>query len=86
MTFSAPKISDMRDKAHAPIKLTRLPEDLKDALADDEGAWKDFQAFANSQRSTYINWVISTKREETRRSRMEEVVGKAKQGKKSMIG
>lgn len=81
----AAKKSGMWDKAYVPGKPPRLPKDLKDALKEDEVAWKNFQTFANSYRHTYIHWVISAKRQETRERRILEVVRMAKMNKKSFM-
>lgn len=82
----AAKRSGMWDKAYRPGKPPELPKDLKDALIRDEQAWKNFRAFANSYRHTYIHWVTSAKREQTRRKRIQEVVRMASQNKKSYMG
>jgi uncharacterized protein YdeI (YjbR/CyaY-like superfamily) len=70
------------DKAYAPGRPPRIPKDLKDALIQDGQAWKNFQAFAKSYRHTYIYWVVSAKREETRKRRIQEVVGRARRDMK----
>jgi uncharacterized protein YdeI (YjbR/CyaY-like superfamily) len=82
----AAKMSGMWDKAYVPSRPPRLPKDLKDALKEDDVAWMNFQAFANSYRNTYIHWVISAKRDETRSKRIKEVVRMAKLDKKSIMG
>lgn len=82
----AAKRSGMWDKAYRPSKPPRLPKDLKDALMRNEPAWSNFQAFANSYRHTYIHWVISAKREDTRKKRIREVVKRARQNMKQFMG
>jgi uncharacterized protein YdeI (YjbR/CyaY-like superfamily) len=74
------------DKAYAPSKPPRMPVDLKDALMKDSLAWKNFQAFAKSYRTTYIYWVSAAKREETRRKRIKEVVRRARRNIKFYMG
>jgi len=69
-------------KAYQPSKPPRLPMDLKTALLQDELAWKNFQAFAKSYRHTYIYWVDTAKRDDTRRKRIAEVVRRAKRNLK----
>ena len=73
-------------KAYAPSKPPRMPMDLKDALMKDGLAWKNFQAFAKSYRTTYIYWVSAAKREETRRKRIREVVRRARRNIKFYMG
>lgn len=82
----AAKRNGMWDKAYAPGKPPRIPRDLKDALVQDELAWRNFQALARSYRHTYIHWVTSAKREETRRRRIEEVVKRARRSMKPFMG
>jgi uncharacterized protein YdeI (YjbR/CyaY-like superfamily) len=78
----AGKRSGRWDEALAPSKPPRMPGDLTNALKQDDLAWRNFKAFANSYRTAYIYWVISAKREETRRGRIDVVVEKARQNKK----
>jgi len=84
--IEAAKRSGEWDKAIAPSRPPRMPKDLKDALEDNEKAWKNFSAFAPSYRTTYIYWVISAKREETRRKRIKEVVRRASENIKFYMG
>ena len=74
------------DRAYAPSKPPRMSMDLKDALMKDGLAWKNFQAFAKSYRTTYLYWVSSAKREETRRKRIKEVVRRARRNIKFYMG
>jgi uncharacterized protein YdeI (YjbR/CyaY-like superfamily) len=69
-------------KATSPSKPPRMPMGLKDALMKNEKAWKNFQAFAKSYRTTYIYWVMAAKREETRKKRIREVVDRAERNLK----
>jgi len=78
----AGKKSGKWDQALAPSQPPRMPKDLRDALMSDRRAWSNFQGFAKSYRTAYLYWVISAKREDTRRKRIREVVRKARQNKK----
>jgi len=78
----AGKRSGKWEHALAPSKPPRMPKDLRDALMNDCRAWKNFQEFAKSYRTAYLYWVISAKREDTRKKRIREVVKKARQNKK----
>ncbi len=74
------------ERAVAPSKPPRIPKALKDALVVDGQAWKNFSAFARSYRTGYIIWVITAKTDETRKIRIETVVRRARQNKKSYLG
>lgn len=82
----AAKRNGMWDKAYEPGKPPRMPRDLKDALTRDELAWSNFRALARSYRHTYIRWVTSAKREETRMRRIKEVVRRARRNMKPFMG
>jgi uncharacterized protein YdeI (YjbR/CyaY-like superfamily) len=84
--IDAAKQSGEWDRAYAPSKPPRMPSDLKNALMKDDLAWKNFQAFAKSYRTTYIYWVSAAKREETRRNRIREVVRRARRDIKFYMG
>ena len=62
------------DGAYTFLKPFEMPEDLKKALLENEKAFKNFAAFANSYRNGYIHWVNSARTEVTRRKRIEDVV------------
>lgn len=73
----AGKKSGEWDKALSPSRPPRMPKELRDALVKNKMAWRNFQGFARSYRTTYIHWVSVAKREETRKKRIEEVVRRA---------
>lgn len=60
----------------------KLPSDLEKSLRLDRIAWENFQNFANSYRNMYIGWVKNSKKEETRKKRINEVVKRSKENKK----
>jgi uncharacterized protein YdeI (YjbR/CyaY-like superfamily) len=76
-TVAAAKRSGQWDKAIAPSRPPRMPRELKQALMKNKEAWKNFQAFAKSYRTTYIYWISSAKRDETRKKRIGAVVERA---------
>src|SRR3989337_2900817 len=51
-----------------------LPPDLKRALKENVSAYKNFDNFSNSQQLAYIFWILSAKRDETRKGRVKIVV------------
>jgi len=59
------------------IDATELPPDLKKALAANKKAKENFAGFTPSQRKQYVWWILSAKREETRKKRVMETVKRA---------
>lgn len=59
-----------------------VPTDLKEALTQLQGAWKYFEALSNSNKKILLYWVVSAKRDETRRKRVLEIVQSASQNLK----
>jgi uncharacterized protein YdeI (YjbR/CyaY-like superfamily) len=59
-----------------------VPRLFFDALARDPKARAPFERLAPSCRRNMVGWVCSAKREETRRRRMEEVLGLLERGEK----
>jgi uncharacterized protein YdeI (YjbR/CyaY-like superfamily) len=66
-------------KAKAAIE---PPEDLLEALAENEAALATFQGFSPSSRREYVEWVVDAKRPETRGSRIVQAVAWMAEGKK----
>jgi uncharacterized protein YdeI (YjbR/CyaY-like superfamily) len=64
--------------SNALKQIAETPEELLKALQSHSNeAVQNFEAFAPSYKRTFINWVLSAKRTETRTSRIEMVVQKA---------
>jgi len=82
----AAKKSGEWDKAFSLSRPPRMPKELKVALIKNKEAWRNFQAFAKSYRTTYIYWVSAAKREGTRKKRIDEVVRRAERNIKQLIG
>jgi len=59
-----------------------LPPDLEKALTSNKRALENFNNFAPSSKRQYIWWVMSAKREVTRKKRIREVTRLAAQNKK----
>jgi uncharacterized protein YdeI (YjbR/CyaY-like superfamily) len=53
---------------------SKLPRFIEQALKANPRAWKAFGRLAPSYRRTYIGWIDSAKREETKERRLREVV------------
>ena len=71
------KGNGMRDAAYTSRMEPEVPEDLSEALRENEEAWKNFEAFPNSAKLMYVRWVEGAKREGTRVRRISEVVRRA---------
>lgn len=63
-------------------KSNEIPEDLVKALSNSAIAFTNFMNFAPSYQRIYINWIRFSKKEETRKSRIQRVVEFAEQNKK----
>lgn len=59
-----------------------LPEDIARALAAEPKASEFFSSLATFYRNTYIKWIESAKKPETRAARIAEMIGLLKAGKK----
>jgi uncharacterized protein YdeI (YjbR/CyaY-like superfamily) len=70
------------DAAYTNLKKDRLPSDLRQALLTNQGAWNNFNNFANSYRNMYIGWVKGAKTDITRKKRIDEVVKRSSLNKK----
>ena len=51
-----------------------IPEDLQKAFSKNKKAFTNFKSFTKSQRKSYLYWLNSAKREETRNKRIFEIV------------
>lgn len=80
--IEAAKANGAWERSYPTRTPARIPQDLKDALAKDEVALANFQRLAKSYRNTYIYWVMSAKREETRTKRIEQVVARSRENLK----
>jgi len=74
----------MKNKLEAPAtdNNIKVPEDLQDALKNNKIAQENFSNLAPSYRIMYIYWIISAKREDTRKRRIEKAVNLLKESKK----
>jgi len=65
---------DRADRPKSNTRTTRVPPELKKALAANKAAAANFNSLAPSYRRQYIGWFLSARREETRRKRLKEIV------------
>ncbi|HWQ20804.1 MAG TPA: YdeI/OmpD-associated family protein [Methanotrichaceae archaeon] len=63
-------------------KSVETPQFMKDALMANGTAWENFNNMANSYRRSYIMWITSAKKDETRQRRLHEAIGLLEQNKK----
>jgi uncharacterized protein YdeI (YjbR/CyaY-like superfamily) len=69
--------------AQAPraAKDVPVPPEMEEALRANPEAWDYWSGLAPSHRRRYLGWIMSAKREETRRKRVAEAVGMLAQKK-----
>ncbi len=67
---------------HGAGRPVKMPPELKKALAANRTAARNFANFAPSYRRAYIGWLLSAKREETRRKRVRVIIERAARNKK----
>jgi len=63
-------------------KELKVPVFFEEALAANKKALENFNGLAPSYRRNMIGWVLSAKKEETRRKRLAEVIGVLERGEK----
>lgn len=80
-TVAVAKSNGRWAEAYSMRKPLRLPPDLRAALQKNKRAWRNFDVLSKSNKYTYIFWVQSAKKEETRKKRIREVVLKTSKGK-----
>jgi uncharacterized protein YdeI (YjbR/CyaY-like superfamily) len=73
------------EKAYGARIKPKMPEDLEIALNKNKKAFSHFINFAESYQTTYIYWLNSARREETRLKRIEQIVKLSEQNKKPGI-
>jgi len=59
------------------IEALVIPEDLKEELANYNGADEYFESLSTSDKKILLHWVVSAKRKETRQKRILEIVENA---------
>jgi uncharacterized protein YdeI (YjbR/CyaY-like superfamily) len=68
--------NDVKKDDFSNIKNT--PEYIIKAFKESPPAWDNFQSMSKGYRNDYIRWIISAKKEETRKSRLLKVVERLK--------
>jgi uncharacterized protein YdeI (YjbR/CyaY-like superfamily) len=57
-----------------PSDVSAVPDDLRDALRSNDPAGKHFDAFPPSSRRLILEWIVTAKKPETRRRRIDRTV------------
>jgi len=70
------------DPPMTEINADEIPPVLETALRAKPNAWKHFISFAPSYRTKYIQWFITAKREQTRMTRLKEIVRRSSMNEK----
>ena len=60
----------------------KIPTDLRDALASDKNALKDWEGLSALARNEWICWVTFVKKEETRADHVKRTINELKKGKR----
>jgi uncharacterized protein YdeI (YjbR/CyaY-like superfamily) len=68
--------------ASTPLGAESVPSYIEDALRSSSAAWTNFSNLAPSYRRLYVRWIEDAKKEETRRRRLAEAVGKLERHEK----
>jgi hypothetical protein len=69
--------------ADSKTKTITLPDDLTKAFTKNKKAKAIFDALAFSHRREYVEWIVTAKREEARKNRVEGTMSKLLEGKKN---
>ncbi|WP_165871533.1 YdeI/OmpD-associated family protein [Flaviaesturariibacter flavus] len=80
---AAPKERPIFDYIDPVKKEVRLPDDLAAALHPDKAATAFFNSLSFSNRKEYVEWIVTAKREETRRQRVEGTLERLAKGWKN---
>ncbi|MBM7694579.1 hypothetical protein JOC77_004043 [Peribacillus deserti] len=77
MTSTSAPVLRSADERHDP------PQELLELLESDKEAKDLFEGLAPSYRQSYIDWIVSAKRQETKGKRLKETIAKLKEGYKN---
>jgi hypothetical protein len=73
---------DVDIKLDTEAREVTVPPDFQAALSRDPDATRFFDALSYSHRSSYVAWIESAKRDETRQRRIPDAVRMLKEGRK----
>jgi uncharacterized protein YdeI (YjbR/CyaY-like superfamily) len=69
-----PRKREIFSYADSKTKTITLPEDMTKAFFKNKAAKTLFDALAFSHRREYVEWIVTAKREETRKNRVEGTI------------
>lgn len=81
-----PKARPVFDYVDPKTKTVTLPDDLAAAFRKNKQESDYFNTLAFSHKKEYIEWIVTAKREETRRERVEGTIEKLAKGLKNPAG
>lgn len=71
----------MKNKQFVPKRITELCPEYEKQFSSFKSEYKAFQKLAPGKRKSYINWIMSAKRQETRQNRLEKLINSLRDGK-----
>lgn len=77
------KVREIFNYINAEKKEIRLPDDLFDAFKVNTAEELFFNSLSFTNKKEYVEWIITAKREETRKQRVTETIEKLKKGLKN---
>jgi len=72
--------------ADSKTKTLKLPDDMAKTLSKNKVAKKFFDAQNFSNRREYVEWIITARREETRKQRLDGMIERLLKGYKNPAG
>jgi hypothetical protein len=78
-----PKDRPILDYIDASTKAVRLPEDLEKELRRNKAARTFYDSLSYTNKKEYVEWIVTAKREETRRERVKVTIEKLQKGWKN---
>ncbi|HEY8898302.1 MAG TPA: YdeI/OmpD-associated family protein [Niastella sp.] len=78
-----PKERPIRDYIDPKQKIVRLPDDLKTVLTKNKKASTFFESLSFTNKKEYVEWVVTAKREETRKQRVTDTLDRLLKGWKN---
>lgn len=78
-----PKERPILDYIDPKQKIVRLPDDLKTALTKNKKAITFFESLSFTNKKEYVEWVVTAKREETRKQRVTDTLDRLLKGWKN---
>ena len=80
--IDAAKANGMWNKSDRPVLSLEIPLEFKKALDQNKKAKEYFNSLATSYKKQYIGWIVTAKKEETRKKRINESIALLEKGEK----